>query len=78
MTSANVIEYTIFNKAGKAIGEHRQHLMCKSRWDELFKYHPIGDHTIQPHGYDEEEEEWEGEIYNLYDFLVTVGEIQLK
>lgn len=78
MTSANVVEYRILNKKGKQVGDHRQHLMCRTRWDELLtKYFPLEDYKIQAYGYDEEDEYWEGEIENLWDFLVNVGEIQL-
>jgi len=78
-TSANVVEYRIVNKVtGKEVGHHRQHMMCKTNWETLLQYHPLEDHTIQAYGYDEEEEEWEGEVEPLFDFLVGVGEIQLK
>ena len=44
-TSANVIEYRI-EKDGKQVGSYRQHLLCKSHYEELLKYQPLGDHTI--------------------------------
>lgn len=79
MTSANVVEYRIFDKKDNEVGGHRQHLMCKSHWEDLLvKYCPAGDFKIQAFGYDEEDEYWEGEIESLYDFLVQVGEIELK
>ena len=78
-TSANVVEFRIVNKkTGEQVGHHRQHMMCKTKWDTLLLFHPLEDHTIQSYGYDEEEEEWEGDVEPLYDFLVEVGEIQLK
>lgn len=59
MTSANVIEYRIFNKEGKQVGNHRQNFMCKRNNDGLEKFIPIEDFRIQAFGYNEEEEEWE-------------------
>lgn len=67
-TSANVVEYTII-KNGKEIGYHRQHLYCNNILHELLEYQPLKDHTIQPYGYDEEDELWEGTAENLEEFL---------
>ena len=69
MTSANVIEYTIFNKNGEEVGHHRQNMLCKTNNDGLEKFIPSSDFTIQPWGYDEEEEIWEGPIINLETWL---------
>jgi hypothetical protein len=54
-TSANVIEYRI-EKDGVSVGHYRQHLMCKSHYEELLKYEPLKEHTITPWGYDDEDE----------------------
>lgn len=63
---------------GEVVGYHRQHHYCKTRWEELANlYSPIEDYTIQAYGYDEEENEWEGEVHDLYDFFVEVGFIEL-
>jgi hypothetical protein len=79
MTSANVTEYSIIKKStGEVVGNHRQHHYCKTNWESLaLKYNPIEDYSIQPYGYDEEDEYWEGEVHDLYDFLVEVGFIEL-
>lgn len=58
MTSANVIEYTIYDKEGKQVGRHRQHLMCSTCHDGLEKFQPASDFTIEAWGYDEEEDLW--------------------
>jgi hypothetical protein len=69
MTSANVIEYTIY-KNGKKVGHFRKHLLCKyPDYAELLKYQPLEEHKIQAWGYDEEEEEWEEDIEDLKEFL---------
>jgi hypothetical protein len=69
MTSANVIEYTIF-KGEEEVGRHRQNIMCKRCNDGLEKFQPSNDFTIQAWGYDEEEEMWEGDKReNLEDWL---------
>lgn len=69
MTSANVIEYTIF-KGDKEVGRHRQNIMCKTCNDGLEKFQPPEDFTIQEWGYDEEEELWENDKReNLKDWL---------
>lgn len=59
MTSANVIEYTIFDKNDNEVGRHRQNLMCHTCNDGLEKFQPSSDFTIQAWGYDEEEDLWE-------------------
>lgn len=69
MTSANVIEYTIFDKENKEVGRHKQNVMCSTCNDGLEKFHPYKDFTIQPWGYDEEEELWEGKPINLKDWI---------
>jgi hypothetical protein len=58
MTSANVIEYNIYDKSGEKVGSHRQNVMCSTCNDGLLKYKPASDFTIQAWGYDEEEEIW--------------------
>lgn len=68
MTSANVIEFRI-EKNGKHVGHHREHLMCKSHYEELLKFQPLNNHTITPYGYDEDEEYWESETENLNTFI---------
>jgi len=68
-TSANVIEYTI-EKDKKVVGYFRKHLMCRlPDYSDLLKYQPLNEYTITPNGYDDEEEYWEDETYNLEDFL---------
>ena len=70
-TSANVIEYRIMTLDDKNVGLHRQHLLCKEHWEDLIKFQPLENHTIQAYGYDEEDEYWESEeIENLKDFLI--------
>lgn len=59
MTSSNVIEYTIFNKEKEVVCHHRQNIMCHINNDDLMKYIPASDFTIQSWGYDEEDEYWE-------------------
>ena len=69
MTSANVIEYRI-EKAGKDVGSFRKNMMCRLPcYSELLKYTPLEEHTITPYGYDEEEEYWEDETYDLDVYL---------
>jgi hypothetical protein len=69
MTSANVIEYTIF-KGEEEVGRHRQNIMCKRCNDGLEKFQPSNEFTIQAWGYDEEEEMWESDKReNLEDWL---------
>ncbi len=77
MTSANVIEYTIYDKDHKEVGHHRQNLMCSTCNDGLEKFQPAIDFTIEAWGYDEEEEIWSEEDeegnsveHNLQDWLV--------
>jgi hypothetical protein len=59
MTSANRIEYTIFDKEGNTVGSHSQNVMCKRCNDGLDKFKPESNFTILAWGYDEEEELWE-------------------
>lgn len=68
MTSANVIQYSIF-KDEKEVGSHRENVMCKSNYESLLKYVPLKDHTIMAWGYDEEDEYWDEEPVNLETFL---------
>jgi len=68
MTSANVVEYTIFLK-GKTVGIHRQHLLCKDKSRELLRFTPLEDHTIQEHWLDEEEAYHKSPPKPLLDFL---------
>lgn len=70
MTSANVVNYTIFNKEGVEVGSHRQNVMCHINNDSLEKFVPASEYTILPSGYDEEEEYWEGEKQNLEKWLL--------
>jgi hypothetical protein len=69
MTSANTIEYTIFDKNNKEVGRHSQNIMCSTCNDGLEKFQPYEDFTIQPWGYDEEEELWENLPVNLKDWI---------
>jgi hypothetical protein len=69
MTSANTIEYTIFDKNNKEVGRHSQNIMCSTCNDGLEKFQPYEDFTIQPWGYDEEEELWESPPVNLKDWI---------
>lgn len=69
MTSANVIEYTIRDLNGNEVGKHKQHCLCKTHWEKLLVFTPFENFTIQSWGYDEEEEYWEGKVYNLRDFI---------
>jgi hypothetical protein len=69
MTSANVTHYIIRDSLDQAVGEHSQHLYCETNWEVLQKFQPYDNYTIQPWGYDEEENLWEGKKYNLRDFV---------
>lgn len=70
MTSANVVEYTIYDKQGKQVGRHRQNVMCSTCHDGLEKFQPAKDFTIEAWGYDEEEELWgDGKKQNLQKWL---------
>lgn len=70
MTSANVIEYSIF-KNGDEVGQFRKHLLTKyPLYSELLTYQPLSDYEILAWGYDEDEEYWEDDKYeNLEKFL---------
>lgn len=69
MTSANVIEYTIY-KGEIRVGRFSKHLLCKyPDYAELLKYQPLGEYNIKAWGYDEEEVDWEEEPENLENFL---------
>ena len=79
MTSANVIEYTIFDKQGNDVGSHRQNIMCKRCNDGLEKFQPPSEFTIQPWGYDEDEVMWYGKVQNLEKWLTkNKAEISFK
>ena len=69
MTSANTIYYTIRDKNAVEVGSHSQNVMCSTCIDGLEKFIPAEDFTIQPWGYDEEEEDWEGKPQNLAEWL---------
>jgi hypothetical protein len=64
-TSANVIEYDIYDKDGKSVGYHRQNVMCMRCNDGLEKFTPASDFEIESYGYDEEEDLWQGDRQNL-------------
>ncbi|RPI84285.1 MAG: hypothetical protein EHM34_03915 [Nitrosopumilales archaeon] len=69
MTSANVIEYNII-KDDKIVGHFRKHLLCRlPDYSDLLQYTPLGEHSIQAWGYDEEEELWEDNPVNLEMYL---------
>lgn len=53
-TSANVIEYTVYNKNGRVVKHLRHHLYCKMDWSSLLEFSPASEYVIMPHGYDEE------------------------
>ncbi len=76
-TSANVVEHRIF-KDGEQVGKHRQHIMCKTHWDELCRFAPLSDYEIQEHGLDEHEAPWEGPVVPLEDFLLRIAESGVK
>jgi hypothetical protein len=40
MTSANVVEYNIYDKDNNEVGYHRQNVMCSTCNDGLDKYQP--------------------------------------
>ena len=68
-TSANVIEYTIYHN-GVRVGHISKNVLCRlPHFSDLLVYEPLAEHTILPWGYDEEEDEWEGEERNLEEFL---------
>lgn len=50
-TSANVIEYNIYDKDGKSVGYHRQNVMCMRCNDGLEKFTPASDFEIESYGY---------------------------
>ncbi len=70
MTSANSVEYTIYDKNGKEVGHHRQNIMCSKCNDGLEKFKPANEFSIKAWGYDEEEDLWENEeSHNLLEWL---------
>ena len=68
MTSANEILYRI-ELNGEQIGSHRENVMCKFHFEKLVHFLSLNDCTITSHGYDEDEEYWEGESKLLIEFL---------
>jgi hypothetical protein len=46
MTSANVVEYNIYDKDNNEVGYHRQNVMCSTCNDGLDKYQPSKVFTI--------------------------------
>ena len=70
MTSANIIQYLIFDKNGVEVGNHRQNIMCRINNDVLEKFTPSSDYEILPYGYDENEDYWEGDKEKLSDWLL--------
>ncbi len=68
MTSANVAIYLI-RKGGKIVGEHSHHFLCHPHWEDLLKFQPLADHTIQWTWEDEDEAPHEKEPEALVDFL---------
>jgi len=76
MTSANVTEYTIFDKNNNKVGNHYQSHLCKTKWHELLRFSPLENYTIMAWGYDEEEEYWENEPINLKEFLCKINFIK--
>jgi hypothetical protein len=69
MTSANTIVYIIRDSNGNQVGEHSWNIYCKARWEELKKFSPPENYTIQPTGYDEDDEYWEDSEIKLDWFL---------
>jgi hypothetical protein len=69
MTSANTIEYNIYNKKGEVVGRHSHNIMCMRCNDGLEEFTPASDFEIEDWGYDEEEGEWVGEKTNLGTWL---------
>jgi hypothetical protein len=78
MTSANVIEYTIY-KDGEEIDRFRKHLMTiYPLYSDLLKYQPLNEHQILAWGYGEDEDYWEDdEPENLETFLRRIREKDL-
>jgi hypothetical protein len=73
MTSSNVIQYRIFGNNGVEVGKHYQSLLCRTKWNELLKFSPADQFTIQAWGYDEDDEMWEDNPIKLSDFLRRVN-----
>ena len=68
MTSANVAIYLI-RKGDKIVGKHSHHFLCHPHWEDLLKFQPLADHTIQWTWEDEDEAPHEKEPEALVDFL---------
>jgi hypothetical protein len=78
MTSANVIEYTIY-KNKKTSGRFSKNIMCKyPDYAELLIYQPLNEYTILAWGYNEDEEYWEDEEENLEIFLKRINNKWIK
>jgi len=72
-TSANVVEYRVFDKDGNVVKEYSQHLYCKSKHkEELEKFIPPEDYEIQSYGLDEDEAPWENKKISLRLFLIQM------
>jgi hypothetical protein len=76
MTSANVIEYSIF-KNGDEVGQFRKHILTKyPLYSDLLKYQPLAEHEILAWGYNEDDEYWEDdESQNLEKFLKQIRHV---
>lgn len=72
-TSANRINYRVLDKKGEQVGSHSHNVLCYDNYYMLLKFFPFENYTVVPWGYDEEEEEWEGEPQKLSDFLKKVN-----
>lgn len=55
MTSNNTVTYLICNKDNKQVGTHTQNVMCKRCNDDLLKFIPAEDFTIEYY----DEDDWE-------------------
>lgn len=71
-TSANVVKYRIL-KDGKEVGEHRQHILCKTNWDSLCAFVPLDKYTIIEYGLDENEASWQNDEVPLNKFLFRIA-----
>lgn len=74
VTSANVVEYLI-RKDGIVVGKHRHNILCKPHWEKLEVFTPYERHTIEPFGYDEEEEFWSSGEQPLEEFMRRVSRV---
>lgn len=78
MTSANVIEHTIY-KDGEEVGSFRKHIMTTyPLYSDLLKYQPLNEHQILAWGYDEDEDYWEDDEPEILEtFLRRIRERDL-